>query len=572
MRNLFAVAVGGLLLAACSGGGGGGGGVGTIPTPAPTPAPTTNTTIRDLKVSQTFTGDSSSAAFTIDRVTQTGITGSARASSLSVSYDAATNSYTISGDGRNTAFGPADVTSSDPYDTIYTKTGSDGRSYLTLVKQPYSQGATTQYVGLGFYQHNRLTDQQQETDFATFTYGLPTAAAAVPKTGTAAFGIDAFGAVTKAGQEPRAFQGHGTFSVDFAAGIFAAQTYLTESSLVSDDGVVGGGIELTAGGSLASNGSFSGNALYEGWFGAVGGVLNGRFYGPAAEELGASFAGTGADGMAVAGSFTGQRDSSLKPDNLTLTNMTQAQLFYTRYGGNLVGQLNWLNAETFTASPPTSDLYGGTFTINDKIAGTDPNFTTYRKTFTGTFGSQDVTLELFKPGSTNTRLALTYASFGHWATTVPWGTGTTPVHQYFAYGLETPGRLLSGRTGTGRYEGVVYGNGISSNGTTRYAVTGSSRFDVDFGAQSLSGALSMNGTSGGATVDFGSFDFSGSLVSYSGESGFTLVRNGQNAGSLTTRFYGPDGQEIAGPFYVNVPPEVTGSGIGISGVTAAKRQ
>lgn len=574
-----------LFLAACGGGGGGGGGshvepIPPVATPSPTPTPTpTNTTVRDLKVSQTFTNDAAGSRFVLDKTTGTGISGSAGTGNVAISYDAATNGYTISANGRTEAFGPTDVSESDAYDVIYKKASGEGNSYLTLIKQPYSgssnaAGVSTRYVAQGYYQRIVTTADRQDTDFSTFTFGLPSVAAAVPKTGTAAFGIDAFGLVSKPGQEPRAFQGNGSFSVDFGAGIFKAHSYLTERSLVSDDSVVGGGIELTAGGSLSGNGSFGGNALYEGWFGAAGGTLSGRFYGPAAEEVGATFAGAGADGMAVAGGFTGQRDATLKPDNLTLTNLSQSQLFYTQWGYNSVGQLNWLNAETFTFSPPSSGMYGGTFTAADKVASSDPNFTTYRKTFSSSYDSQDVTLELFKPGSGNSKLALTYASFGHWGAAVPYGVGRTQTDLYFAYGLETPARLLIGKTGTGHYEGVLYGTASTSQTDARYAVTGSSRFDVDFTGQSLSGALSMTGASknGGAGIDFGSFDFSGKLPSYVAGGTFGLMRGGQAVGQLDTRFYGPDGQEIAGAFSLNVPQGAAGERLSINGVTAATRR
>ncbi len=155
------------------------------------------------------------------------------------------------------------------------------------------------------------------------------------------------------------------------------------------------------------------------------------FTAPALRSLVRHSPASNASGLVVTGSFTGLRDNTAQPANLTLTNMTQQQLFYTQFGYNSVGQLNWQNAETFTFGTPTSDLNSGQFTINDKVAGGDPNFTTYRKTLAGTFDTQDVTLRLYKPGPANTELALSYATFGQWSTVIHSGMNSSPVDLFF---------------------------------------------------------------------------------------------------------------------------------------------
>ena len=558
-----------LSLGACSGGGAGG--VASTPTPIATSTPT-NTTLTNLQASQSFTNDANGMKLALDLTTKTGISGTQRPNALSVSYDATNHSYTVTADSRTQTFGQGDAQTNTANETIYSRTSGSDRDYLTLVKVPYTGTTATRYVGLGYWQHNVVSSTRQDMDFYIFTYGLTTAAAAIPRTGTAGFSTDVFGAVSTPGQEPRSFAGRGDFSIDFGAGVFATHSYLNERTLVTDQGVSGGGIEFTGAGQLSSSdGSFTGNALYQGWFGSAAGALNGRFYGPGAEELGASFSGSNAAGMTVVGGFTGQRDASVTPKNLTLTNMTQPQLFYAQFGNGLVSQLNWQNAETFTFSPPTSDMYGGQFTINDKVAG-KANFTTYRKSFSSSYDTQNVTLELYKPGSANTELALTYATFAHWSTSVPFGTGRSPVDLYAAYGLETPNGLLAAKTGTGHYTGVVYGTGSQFSTGGRWDVKGSSIFDVNFGAQTYTGSLSMAGTSttGGANVDFGSFDAAGRLT-MTGVTG-SITRGGTEVGAISPRFYGPDGQEIAAPFNINVPAGSAGAGIAIMGVTAAKRQ
>ncbi|WP_324749355.1 transferrin-binding protein-like solute binding protein [Sphingomonas sp. LY54] len=560
-------------LAAC-GGGGTTGGVGT--TPAPPPAtPSGNTTLTNLQVNQSFTNDAARNEVTWDLATKTGISGRAAPSAVTISYDAAAKTYTVAAAGNSRTFGQGDIATNDRHETAFRKEGGAVREYLTLIKTPYTSQTATQFVGTGYWQRNSVSGTLQDTEFTIFTYGLPTASAAVPRSGTARFDVNAFGMVSAPGEEPRSFDGSGAFSVDFAAGIFSSQAYLTETQLVSGGGVSGGGIELISAGRLsASAGSFSGNVRYGGWFGEAFGSLNGRFYGPTGQELGASFAGSNPNGMTVAGAFTGQRNDSVPAANLTLTNMRSEHLFYTRYTNNHVGQLNWKNSETFTFAPPTSDLMGGLFAINDKVASGDPNFTTYRKSFSNSYETQDVTLKLYRPGDGNRELALTYASFGHWSTNVAFAGAQRPVNQYFAYGLETPARLLRGRTGTGRYQGVVYGSGSDAQAGTTFDVRGSSIFNVDFGAQTIAGALTMAGTptTGAAATDFGSFEFSGRLPGWLAGTELFLTRGGQTVGALNTYFYGPDGEEIAGPFYLNILRDQTGAMTSISGVTAARRQ
>ncbi|WP_433909237.1 transferrin-binding protein-like solute binding protein [Sphingomonas yabuuchiae] len=575
----------GTMLSAC--GGGGGGGVNSTPTPPP--ATPVNTTLTDLKASQSFTNDAATQAIVFEQKTSTVISGQKTSAALTVRYDVTTNSYAITLPDRTVTFGQADIQDTSTEQTRYLKSSDTARDRLTLVKIPYTGKTANDYVGLGYYQRNVSADGRQNTEFATFTYGLDTPAASVPRMGLAAFRIDVFGLSATPGYEARQFQGQGKFSVDFGAGIFSASSYLNEYELVSGSGSSGGGIELTATGRLsASDGTFGGNMLYGGFQGTIPGQLSGRFYGPTGQELGASFSGQNAStGASVTGSFTGQRDSTIRPDNLSLTNMSGEQLFYvsaalltTRVVDgqsglgigtySMIGQLNRLNDETFTYGPGLSNLPGGGFTINDKIASSDPNFTAYRKTFDG----QEVKLELYRPGSGNTELALTYASLGRWSTSNRVGTIASNDRVYLAYGLDTPRGLMAAKTGTGRYDGVVYGAGANSATGATYDVKGTSRFDVDFSNQRYSGSLALKGTgiNGAAAVDFGRYEFS-DRMGWNGTLGTTgLSTNGARAGDVSSRFYGPDGQEIGSTFTLTTPAGASGAGTTISGASVAKRQ
>lgn len=549
--------------------------------------------MNDLKASQTFANDAGANTLAFDLSAQTVVSGSKSSGNLTISYDATDKSYTVTLGGQSDKFLPADISGTTPADTRYTVTGASGTSLLTLVSTPYSGSPTGQYVRMGYLQRNVLTGTRQDTEFATFTYGLDTPAAGVPRTGSAAFAIDVFGLASTPGHEPRVFQGTGTFATDFANGLFTSKSSLTDYNLLTGGAVYGGSIFLNASGHLSSsNGTFSGYAAFDGDYGQIPGTLAGRFYGPSANELGASFSGTSGSGAAITGSFTGTRDSAATLPNFTLTNLTQNQVFTApdawlsiwQAPGQTdinqartyedIGQLTWQGGGTFTYGPGSSALPHGQFTSADLIASNDPNFTAYRKALSDSSGNpQDATLLLYKPGTANSELALTYTSFGHLSTTAPSGFSDDIDDAYFVYGLETQQFLMLGRTGTAQYRGVAYGSAANETTDARYDVTGSSQFDVDFSAQTLSGALTLHGAgrNGAASLDFGRFDFAGGLAGFVPETTLDLMLGGAIAGSLRTRFYGPGGEEIGGPFTISVPGN-QGDFTRIAGVTVAKQQ
>jgi hypothetical protein len=572
-----------LALAAC---GGGGGGVNSMPTPTPSPTPSGNTTLTDLKYSQTFANDAARTTPTFDLAARTTLDTDAETTTLSIRYDATSKSYTVTSPTGSQTFAPADLDpSSDALQSIYVKNSGSARDYLTIAKTPYTSSTPTRYVQMAFWQHNTGTLERQDTAFDIFTFGLPTASASVPRSGQGKFDVNVFGFVTIPGVSPRTIQGAGAFNVDFQSGVFSSHTYVDEYDLISGAGTFGA-LELLASGHLGSGGTFSGNVAYSGGaISLVGGTIEGRFYGPGAEELGASFAADNADGAALAGAMTGVRDPSLPDVNLTLDNLQTPQLFYDtevllrtveQPGTSEIGaDTNLLNAQ-LTLSPDGSVEYGpgisnlptATFTDADAVARTDPDFKRYEKVADGT----PVAVEFYAPEPGSGTLALTYASFGRWQATTTEGTVTVDNRDYFAFGLQTPDGALLRRTGSGHYDGVAYGGATDSILDRRYDVTGTSGFDVDFDAQSYSGNLALRGTSAdGATRDFGRFDFAGQMGSGNLAPG---AFDQTPYGEIRPRFFGPTGEEIAGPFQLFVPQgdPLDNEGVWIAGVAAAKRR
>lgn len=586
----MAIALGG-----CGGGGGGGIASTPPPIPAPTPTPTpTNTTITDLHASQSFVNDAARTDVAFNTVSKATISGRAASTPLTVSYDALSNSYTVAGGGVTDTFTPADKqTSSNAGEVKYARRSGADASYLTLVTTPYSGNTPNRYVGMGYAQRNTLSTDRQDTAFTTFTYGLDTPAGGVPRTGGGTFATDVFGLASVPGSEPDVFQGRGRFDVDFVNGLFSTTTSVTRTGLVSGKSEVGGGIDLTGGGRLASsNGAFSGDVVYSAGGRQIGGQLVGRFYGPNAEEIGASFAGSASDGSAFNGSLTGQRDTTLPAVNTSFARLVTSQLFYAdattltvstpRTGGtptvsDYPGQLGTaVSRSQFTDktsgnvsfSPPTSGMAGGDYTVTSIVAG-DPNFTSYARTIAG----QSTQLQLYKTGSDNRELALTYASFGRYSTSTDASVSfyAEANRVFFVYGFNTPSGLFANRTGTASYAGVAYGAGADAKGTF-YDVTGTAKMSVDFGAQSLSGNLVLTGSNSATTIDYGAFGFTGKLNSY-GSSSSTDIRGnaGTAIGSMLVNFYGPSANEAAGVFRLRVPDGVA-SGTLINGAMVTKAQ
>ncbi len=573
------VALSTMVLAACAGGGGGSGGSGGPVLPPPTP---TNSSITNLTVDQTFSGPAGTTTNQFDLTSGTTVTGSGSPGTLSVSYNAAAKNYTVSVSGRSQTFGAGDIVSDTPGETRFRKDGAAGRDILTLVTTPYSGSTSNRYVGLGYWQRSSVVGDRQDDQFATFVYGLDTPAAAMPRTGHANFRIDVFGLASVPGFEPSVLQGGGSFDVDFLAGVFSTDTMLTETKLLTGDIVYGGGLQLIGAGTLSGAPTFSGSITLGSWNANLTGSLSGQFYGPAAEEVGASLSATNANGASFTGSFTGQRGNG-PPVNLALTNMVSPQLFYAagtrvtaaKLDGSpgaqvrtyrVIGNLQDRTGGNFSFAPGLSDMPFGEFTPSSIVSSNDPNFTAYETTF----GDRGVRLELFKIGPANTQLALTYSTLGRWTSTERAGVWTTSQLHNFVYGLETPVGLLAKRTGTARYDGVVYAAGANATTGAEYDVRGASVFNVNFGQQTYSGDLTLNGRSNAGTIDFGRYDFDGPLSGR--ESAVTLTHDGHPVGDLLTRFFGPTGEEIGGDFTIFVPESVQAGQIRIGGATVARRR
>jgi hypothetical protein len=581
------VAAGCAMLAAC--GGGSGGGVNSAPMPIAT-APAPNSALADLHSNQSFDTNSASATATFDLAADQVTSGTSAPSSIQVNYDAAAKSYTVATTGRSETFTPGEIQAGTlPGETRYLA----GQDLLTLVTTPYSGTIPNQYVGMGYWQRNALSGTTQNTTFDSFVYGFATPAGAVPRTGSAGYITDVFGLYTVPGKEPKAISGAGTFQVDLLQGIFQTKAFVNEFALTSDTFGSGGTIVFQGAGHLTSGNGFSGNVSYSGFNGTVAGTMSGRFYGPNAEELGASFSADNAAGAALTGSMTGRRNGQA-PVSLSLTDIVADTPLNERFAEFSTGTDTSLTP-AFRGSIGNVEAEPGKVTLrqdgsksvllsNSAIAGAELNDAARSATQRPDFDSYDtvvngkaIHVDLYKPGAANAELALTYAGFGIWTEPFQNGTFSQIRKDFFVYGFETPQSLLSRRTGSGAYDGIVYGATTTSDGILE-DVGGTSHFDVDFGAQSYGGSLNLTArpASGGASSMLGTWTFSDKLVlgqmtqTRLLQNGIPLVGN-LEINSIDPRFYGPDGEEIAATFAIQQGQSGTLGSRSITGVTVAKR-
>jgi hypothetical protein len=567
-----------LALTAC---GGGSGGVGSTPSPAPAPAPAptpTNTDISDLRYSETFTTSGAHHEVSFDLSPGTTTSSSSAQGDLTIAYDAARGSYTVSAGARSVTFDQA-----DEYDTgfqgetLFRKTVDGKSEHLTLTNIGYGSNLETTSVGLGYWQSNTVSGDKQDTQFEVFVYGFPSLASAVPRTGSASYAVDVFGFATPAGKEPLSFSGSGTMGVDFANANFSIDAHVYEYFLVSGDLV--SAPALRAGGELRSSGELDGTFYYEHPGDRMSGTLNGSFFGPDADEVGGAFSGSGLPGSSVTGALTG-RKAGPAPANMTLANLSANTILY--------GSSARLRTVLF-ADPGTP---GQALTYPDEHGGLHYKFTEWDyvvpnsqakfaagdlKSSSATFDMYETTtqagdiyrLSVFQP-SGNGEIELTYSTFAEFHVQLETGeTSDVADRTFITAGLLTPHGTLEARTGTATYRGIAFGSAATQGATRSLSISGTSQFDIDFNTEGYGGWLRLTGVdvADGSAVDFGRFE----LIPGTGfaAEGFRTAFNQSNpmlASDISMRFYGPTGEELSGAFNINTP-----DGYAIAGATVSVR-
>lgn len=290
-------------LSAC--GGAGGSLTSTRPLPPP-PAAQSNTSLTNLQFSEDLVGRATVMQFNVLRATG-GATQRAAAvnTSATVRYDASTKSYTLLGlTLPQSTFSAANrqADESTPVISVYEKASGNKRENLVL----FNPGAANTELALTYASYGALQTivdkgTSVDVDTAFFAFGVQTAAADMPRTGSSSYRTKIDGQFSDAGGV-YALSGPSTFSANFGAGTVAFTMDLTGQNVVN-------GLRKSLG-----THSIDGSIQYGNQFGGSSGVgstyttvVGGHFYGPAAAEIGGTFSVVGGGGVG-GGAIVGKKE------------------------------------------------------------------------------------------------------------------------------------------------------------------------------------------------------------------------------------------------------------------------
>ncbi|OJW69794.1 MAG: hypothetical protein BGO57_09615 [Sphingomonadales bacterium 63-6] len=567
----------GLMLAAC-----GGGGVNSTPTPTPTgggnggsPTPTPSTGTNDdliaPLVSESFRNDAAGGAATFNKNGTQG-SNSAKASSAVIAYDSSSQRYTITNQGRSQSFGPGDkdASLSNSLIDVYVRKSGSSTDTLTLTRPGTSGPLRYKYVGAGFWQHTTEGASTISGSMDAFTYGVVTPAAAVPRSGQGNFTTDILGVIVSP-YDLVSFSGDGVMKVRFDTGkIELNGRYSTIDPFT---------------GQANPSAIYDGEATLDGSANSFSGTLSifplrnslqGRFYGPSAEEVGATFVGS-SDGYSITGTLTGRRAGAGGNDGLlsiagdqsfawrtglyTYPEIATASFGIVLDAGNKPAAVQtdvWapsldevvVNFEKGSYRFLQSNSPMMDFSAADKVGGeSNASYTVYRKQEGQTLNE----LRVANPGAGNPTIALTYSSYGIWTTKTPQnGSSNVEVGKnYFTYGLLTDPSIFP-VTGSASYKGIILGSGKSITGEGNYYdVSGTFGANVNFATLAITGSLNpiiRNSQTSQALSLPSSLSFNGQVSASSSSFAMGTPSLGAGDGGLTLAgfFYGPTANEMAG--------------------------
>lgn len=575
-------------LSACGGGSGGGSRPSPTPAPAPAPAPsptpspapapapsTANADLVALSLSENFTNDAAvgTGRFPLDGSASTLTAGIAE---FEIEYDAGADSYTVRGDGFTQGFSPDDLRSDDGSARIYERV-SGNRSEALLLTDAGTSGELTQYVGGGLYLNALTTTSAVEATAAAFTYGVETPDGSVPVSGGANYGVALVGT-----NGQWSYAGLGTMAVDFMIGDFRITLDVQE---IDPEGTIFDGFyPFRAEGALTGPNAFSGDFTLD-TYERYRGTLNGRFYGPEAQEVGAAFAGNGHSDTAIVGFLIGRIAPIATGPNLSVANLWADQDYHLDASAS-----EYYETVDGTGVLRNSPDSGGGLALSVDAATGDLTLIdsgTWRYVFSagsGTVSADGRYLEydlgderfvrLYRAGSDNSELALTYASFAV-VDEVRYrdvDLGTYRMRTYVPFGTPT---LLRPASGAATYHGIVAATGTSQQHV--YDLDGSANFAVDFGSDALTGGIDLSGTErySGALVTIapitfnGSIDWEGSYFSAEARTDWSDMVEGYLFGN----FYGPGAEELMAVMQgvIAKDPLASDLPLDVSGVIVAKK-
>jgi len=559
-------------------------------------------------------GALASETFANDAVTATAIfpvgsvnTSSAAKAKLAISYDTASRSYSVRVASRSQTFGPATKSTalSTPAFNVFRRVAGSTTDTLSLATNATAVGTPSspkfRYVGAGFFQRSiTAPDGAQSGTADAFTYGAATPVAVVPHTGSATYAV-AINAVSAYNDLTVKADGTGSISVDFLKGTLGGN-----GTLVTRD-AAGNRVDIndwSMGARInATTRQFQGGIEFfrYGQFVPSTNGLNGRFYGPNGEELGATWRWhDNFLGITYVGTLRG-KDATLFPSNTGLAKLVVNESFPgvvmgTQYYFNRDSQtyvegyrspvMDWHIDYSEVTRALTVDYFAVIAPMPLDAVHRDPATTTnsvqgYSWIQHNAFadGELPVHIGLFRPGAANKRLALTYTSFATWNVGTP-----DPKSEYyqqrlregvFVFGRNTAAADVP-RTGAATYTAVIQGlSDYVSDRQRPYVITGNASLAYDFGAATFTGSMNPVALDRetGKTYKLGAYAFSGHATVGSPTFVGNFARTsdyGENY--IAGQFTGPKAQEFWGQWAsFMADPVNNGAALNMFGVMVGKK-
>jgi hypothetical protein len=475
-----------------------------------------------------------------------------------ISYDATTQGYTLTVNGRTQIFLPTerDSTLSTTQLTVFKKVNGSTTDTLTLTKPGPSGRFTYKYVGGAFWQRTITGNSSIAGSLDAFAYGVTTPDTALPRTGRVDYTVDLIGTETTSGNV-YGIVGQGVTQVDFARGSLV--THGTSSAAIT------GTARFSSEALLSSSAnSFAGTFRFDD-FGVFQGSLNGQFYGPAAEELGAAFAASETSGRVVVGALIG-RGTAVSTTNATVTSPTVNE-FYTADAVRLTTTLQGTsgynnNGETFSGSAVATEApvvnYDASTSAYTVIA---PDRSQY---FSGSNSIGSVREELTTTTPQTTPQGYPYPLFANlqYVKSMRWTMATSAADsaryriENFVFGAATPDAALPRTGGTLGYDIGLTGTLADKNFPNLGNLIGFGQLKADFATGTLTATgqviaaedYIMSGRARGQAG--GNFSSTAAIASTANSFAGTIAIDGLGAysGTLNGRFYGPAAEEVGGAF------------------------
>lgn len=620
------VVISSLALAACGGGGGSGGSVGSTPAPPPAPSPTptptppppppapttANADLLNLTQSENFTNDAATGSGTYDNGGG-GTAASAGPATLTVAYDAGSRTYTITNGGRSLAFAPShiDAPSSNSAITVYKRTSGTTTDTLTLTKPGTSGKLTYRYVGSGFWQRTTQGATSYTALFDAFTYGAETADAAMVRTGGANYAVDLLG-VAAYPETFYALSGSGTLTANFLNGTLTGRNFNGLQYTRADTGALGLTTNWEFNGTIASDrNAINGTIILNSSSSQpVTGPGVGRFFGPGMDELGIAFNATTTSpigNIAAVGTIMGRKSSgTISGQNASLADLQFDQIFPRLFGS----VVSW-NANSSAGAPTVFSIdyrsqdfgFDARYSVADRafslvdpvnsnaqvittVGTADAGLTDSRFLGYSTSAPDKIQrLRMYRIGSGNSELALTYSSFYNLeqVTQLPGSTTSWTFQSIWSpFGVTTTNAAMP-TTGSASYSGFLHGTAIDGGiGDQTASVSGTIAIGVNFGTAVVDGTINPIITyRNGTTYNLGVLNlFNGTYsnpgVNLGGVSGAPYVNavfgyqrsfgTGPNGpvinGFVNGTFFGPNYQELTGRWGAEYIPAGTASSLG----------